>query len=46
MIDKQANYATHLIEQHVVDTYAGKQLTVLRCDRYLVNAGVEKMNNI
>jgi hypothetical protein len=36
---------TALIEQHMLDTNAGKQ-TVLRCHRCLINTGVEKMNNI
>jgi hypothetical protein len=36
---------SNTIEQHVLDTYAGKQF-VLSCHRCLNNTGVEKINNI
>jgi hypothetical protein len=34
------------MEQRVLDTNAGKQLTVLSCHRCLINTDNEKMNNI
>jgi hypothetical protein len=34
------------MEQHVLDTNAGKQLTVLNFHRCLINTGVEEMDNV
>jgi len=40
------SYAKVIVEQHVLDTYAGKQLLFLSHHRCLIKTGIEKMENI
>jgi hypothetical protein len=40
--DVVATIQNERTEQHVLDTYAGKQLPVLNCHRCLINTCVEK----